>query len=92
MSELSRENRDLLVKLLSGSALPPSVSSTGSRDALWLAMTDIVTRIPTDGNDFVLGETLDDTTATVTTRSFSAAAVAPVVTLLNAVAATIDNT
>lgn len=45
MSELTRENRQLLTGLLSGAEPPEGFDPAGSRDALWLAMTDLVTRV-----------------------------------------------
>lgn len=45
MSELTRENRQLLAGLLGGMATPTGFDPAGSRDALWLAMTDLVTRV-----------------------------------------------
>lgn len=45
MSELSRENQLLLARLLGGASNQEGADSTSSRDALWLAMTDLVVRI-----------------------------------------------
>lgn len=45
MSELTRENRRLLAGLLGGEEHPEGFDPAGSRDALWLAMTDLVTRV-----------------------------------------------
>lgn len=45
MSELTRENRKLLAALLGGMETPSGFDPAGSRDALWLAMTDLVTRV-----------------------------------------------
>lgn len=59
--------------------------------AIDAVLTDIVTRIPKDGNDYVLAEELNTSTATITFRTFTPAQVAPVVTLLNALAATISD-
>src|SRR5690606_37139535 len=45
MSELTSENRKLLAGLLGGAEPPSGFDPAGSRDPLWLAMTDIVTRV-----------------------------------------------
>jgi len=45
MSTLTSENRLLLGRLLGGNERPDEVAHEGSRDALWLAMTDLVTRV-----------------------------------------------
>ncbi len=48
MNELSRENRGLLGDLLKGTPLSDEYDPGRARDALWLAMTDIVLRILSD--------------------------------------------
>jgi hypothetical protein len=44
MSELSADNQRVLSKLLGGDQLPEQTQEKGTRDALWLAMTDLVLR------------------------------------------------
>jgi eukaryotic-like serine/threonine-protein kinase len=40
--EVTRENREILARLLADKALPKGVDPRGARDLLWLAMTDLV--------------------------------------------------
>ena len=43
--ELTTRNRELLARLLANEPLPEGLDPRGSRDALWLAMTDLVLQI-----------------------------------------------
>jgi predicted ATPase len=43
--DLTTRNRELLARLLANEALPEGLDPRGSRDALWLAMTDLVLQI-----------------------------------------------
>jgi len=43
--ELTASNRNLLARLLSNEPLPEGFDPRGSRDALWLAMTDVVVQL-----------------------------------------------
>ncbi len=45
MSELTEENRGLLTGLLGGQSFPDDVDPVAARDSLWLAMTELVTRV-----------------------------------------------
>ena len=45
MNELTQENRTFLARLLSGGERGEELDHVGSRDALWVAMTDLVTRV-----------------------------------------------
>ncbi len=58
MSELTRENQQLLAALLGGSQPPQGFDPGGSRDALWLAMTDLVTRVLSNETVVVVTEDL----------------------------------
>ncbi len=43
--ELTAQSRELLSRLLANEALPEGLDPRGSRDALWLAMTDLVLQV-----------------------------------------------
>jgi eukaryotic-like serine/threonine-protein kinase len=43
--ELTARNRELLARLLANEPLPEGLDPRGSRDALWLAMTDLVLQV-----------------------------------------------
>lgn len=58
MSELTRENRQLLAGLLGGAEGPAGFDPTGSRDALWLAMTDLVMRVLSNETIVLVAEDL----------------------------------
>ncbi len=45
MNDLTEENRALLSGLLSGRTFPEKVDPVAARDALWLTMTELVTRV-----------------------------------------------
>lgn len=45
MSDLSQENRSVLTRLLAGDAFSEELAAGGARDATWLAMTELVTRV-----------------------------------------------
>lgn len=45
MSELTRENQQLLTELLGSKGQAAELDPSASRDALWLAMTDLITRV-----------------------------------------------
>ncbi len=56
--ELTAANRVLLARLLANEALPEGLDPRGSRDALWLAMTDLVLQVASDQAVAVLVEDL----------------------------------
>jgi predicted ATPase len=56
--ELTAQNRDLLARLLANEPLPEGLDPRGSRDALWLAMTDLVLQVATDQHIAILVEDL----------------------------------
>src|SRR5262249_53919011 len=43
--ELTAQNRELLARLLANEPLPEGLDPRGSRDALWLAMTELVQQV-----------------------------------------------
>ncbi len=47
-NEMTAANRKLLASLLANTELPEDVDPRGARDALWLAMTDLVLQVVTD--------------------------------------------
>ncbi|HYQ28329.1 MAG TPA: protein kinase [Polyangiaceae bacterium] len=56
--ELSTKNRDLLARLLANEALPAGLDPRGSRDVLWLAMTDLVLQVASNQQTAILMEDL----------------------------------
>src|SRR5882724_7853882 len=56
--DLSSQNRMLLARLLANEPLPEGLDPRGSRDALWLAMTDLVLQITQDEQVAILMEDL----------------------------------
>jgi tetratricopeptide (TPR) repeat protein len=56
--ELTASNRDLLARLLANEPLPEGFDPRGSRDALWLAMTDLVLGLATNQPTLILMEDL----------------------------------
>ncbi|HWP08255.1 MAG TPA: AAA family ATPase, partial [Polyangiaceae bacterium] len=57
-NDLTAQNRDLLARLLANEALPEGFDPRGSRDALWLAMTDLVLQVASDQEVAILAEDL----------------------------------
>ena len=49
--ELTTQNRELLARLLANEPLPEGLDPRGSRDALWLAMTDLVLQVAAEPAD-----------------------------------------
>jgi tetratricopeptide (TPR) repeat protein len=56
--ELTASNRELLARLLANEPLPEGLDPRGSRDALWLAMTDLVLQVASDQLVAILAEDL----------------------------------
>ena len=56
--ELTAQNRELLARLLANEPLPEGLDPRGSRDALWLAMTDLVLQVAANAADRVVIEDL----------------------------------
>ncbi|HEV8245536.1 MAG TPA: protein kinase, partial [Polyangiaceae bacterium] len=56
--ELTARNRELLARLLANEPLPEGLDPRGSRDALWLAMTDLVLQIATTQQTALIMEDL----------------------------------
>jgi eukaryotic-like serine/threonine-protein kinase len=56
--ELTASNRELLARLLANEPLPEGLDPRGSRDALWLAMTDLVLQVATEQPIVILTEDL----------------------------------
>jgi tetratricopeptide (TPR) repeat protein len=56
--ELTAQNRVLLARLLANEPLPEGQDPRGSRDALWLAMTDLVLQVTQDEQVAILMEDL----------------------------------
>jgi serine/threonine protein kinase/tetratricopeptide (TPR) repeat protein len=56
--ELTAANRELLARLLANEPLPEGLDPRGSRDALWLAMTDLVLQVASDQAVVILTEDL----------------------------------
>ncbi len=56
--ELTAKNRVLLSRLLANEPLPEGLDARGSRDALWLAMTDLVLQVAQDESVAILMEDL----------------------------------
>src|SRR6478736_5245025 len=57
-NDLTAQNRDLLARLLANEPLPEGFDPRGSRDALWLAMTDLVLQVASDQEVAILVEDL----------------------------------
>ncbi len=56
--ELTAQNRELLARLLANQPLPEGFDPRGSRDALWLAMTDLVLQVASGQPTIVVMEDL----------------------------------
>jgi tetratricopeptide (TPR) repeat protein len=56
--ELTAKNRELLARLLANQPLPEGFDPRGSRDALWLAMTDLVLQVASGQPTVVVMEDL----------------------------------
>ncbi|HEX3774547.1 MAG TPA: protein kinase [Polyangiaceae bacterium] len=56
--ELTAKNRDLLARLLANEPLPEGLDPRGSRDVLWLAMTDLVLHVAANEQTAILMEDL----------------------------------
>jgi eukaryotic-like serine/threonine-protein kinase len=56
--ELTATNRELLARLLANEPLPEGLDPRGSRDALWLAMTDLVLQVASEQPIVILTEDL----------------------------------
>src|SRR5258706_231177 len=56
--ELTAKNRELLACLLANEPLPEGLDPRGSRDVLWLAMTDLVLHVATNEQTAILMEDL----------------------------------
>ncbi|MEB2312749.1 MAG: protein kinase [Sorangiineae bacterium] len=56
--ELTAQNRVLLARLLANEPLPEGLDPRGSRDALWLAMTDMVLQVVADEPTVIIMEDL----------------------------------
>ena len=56
--DLSSQNRMLLARLLANEPLPEGLDPRGSRDALWLSMTDLVLQVTQDEQVAILMEDL----------------------------------
>jgi tetratricopeptide (TPR) repeat protein len=56
--ELTAQNRELLARLLANEPLPEGFDPRGSRDALWLAMTDLVLQVAAGQPTIVVMEDL----------------------------------
>jgi eukaryotic-like serine/threonine-protein kinase len=56
--ELTAQHRELLARLLANEPLPEGLDPRGSRDALWLAMTDLVLQVASTEQTAVLMEDL----------------------------------
>lgn len=57
-SELTAGNRELLARLLANEPLPEGLDPRGSRDVLWLAMTDLVLQVVANESTAILMEDL----------------------------------
>jgi tetratricopeptide (TPR) repeat protein len=57
-NDLTAHNRDLLARLLANEALPAGFDPRGARDALWLAMTDLVLQVASEQEVAILVEDL----------------------------------
>ena len=57
-NDLTAQNRDLLARLLANEALPEGFDPRGARDALWLAMTELVVQVASDQEVAILVEDL----------------------------------
>ena len=57
-NDLTAQNRDLLARLLANEALPEGFDPRGARDALWLAMTELVLQVASDQEVAILVEDL----------------------------------
>ena len=56
--ELTAKNRELLARLLANEPLPEGLDPRGSRDVLWLAMTDLVLQVAENEQTAILMEDL----------------------------------
>ncbi|HVR18604.1 MAG TPA: protein kinase [Polyangiaceae bacterium] len=56
--ELTAQNRELLARLLANEPIPEGFDPRGSRDALWLAMTDLVLQVASEQPTIVVMEDL----------------------------------
>ncbi len=56
--ELTAQSRELLSRLLANEALPEGLDPRGSRDALWLAMTDLVLQVVVNEPTVIIMEDL----------------------------------
>jgi len=56
--ELTAKNRELLARLLANEPLPEGLDPRGSRDVLWLAMTDLVLQVASNEQTAILMEDL----------------------------------
>jgi hypothetical protein len=56
--ELTAQNRELLARLLANEPLPEGFDPRGSRDALWLAMTDLVLQVASEQPTVIVMEDL----------------------------------
>jgi eukaryotic-like serine/threonine-protein kinase len=56
--ELTAKNRELLARLLANEPLPEGLDPRGSRDVLWLAMTDLVLHVAANEQNAILMEDL----------------------------------
>jgi tetratricopeptide (TPR) repeat protein len=57
-NDLTAHNRDLLARLLANEALPAGFDPRGARDALWLAMTELVLQVASEQDVAILAEDL----------------------------------
>jgi tetratricopeptide (TPR) repeat protein len=57
-NDLTAHNRDLLARLLANEALPAGFDPRGARDALWLAMTELVLQVASEQEVAILVEDL----------------------------------
>jgi tetratricopeptide (TPR) repeat protein len=57
-NDLTAHNRDLLARLLANEAMPEGFDPRGARDALWLAMTDLVLQVASEQEVAILVEDL----------------------------------
>jgi hypothetical protein len=57
-NELTAKNRELLARLLANETLPEGLDPRGSRDVLWLAMTDLVLQVTSNEQTAILVEDL----------------------------------
>src|SRR5690606_777424 len=57
-SELTASSREILARLLANEPLPQGLDPRGSRDLLWLAMTDIVVQVAQNQPTIIVAEDL----------------------------------